>query len=85
VALNEALQPEPRVCDSLNAANCIGHVQEIPLDAPWNIVPKEYCGGPNLGQRDLVPRFPRMKVHGCHSPPRAARRRMQPSQKDAPE
>jgi hypothetical protein len=72
VALNQALQPKPRICDSLNAANCVGYVQEIRLDALWNIVPKEYCGAPKLGQRNLVPCFAGMKVHSCYSPPSVA-------------
>jgi hypothetical protein len=68
VALNETLQPQACVGDCLYTSYGVSHMQEVRLHEFWNIVPKEYCGGPELSQGNLVFRFSRMNVHGCSSP-----------------
>jgi hypothetical protein len=65
VALNETLQPEACIGDNLHTTYRLGHIQEVCLQALWNFMPKEYRGGPKLRQRNLIFRFPRVKVHGC--------------------
>jgi hypothetical protein len=54
MTLNETLQPEAAVEDCRYAFYRLGHIQEVRLQELWNFVPKEYYGGPKLGQCDLV-------------------------------
>ena len=54
MALNETLQPQPCVGDCRYIMYGVGHMQEVSLHARWNVVPKEYCGGPKLGQCNIV-------------------------------
>jgi hypothetical protein len=54
VALDETLQPESSVRDRRYTMYGLGHMQQVRLHTPRNVVPKEYCGGPKLGQCNIV-------------------------------
>jgi hypothetical protein len=50
MALNKTLQPESSVGDRRDTSYGVGHMQEVRLQPPRNVVPKDYCGGSKLGQ-----------------------------------
>jgi hypothetical protein len=52
--LNETLQPEPHVGDGRYPSYGLGHIQQVRLHEPWNIVPEEYYSGAKLGQCNFV-------------------------------
>ena len=54
MALNKTLQPESSVGDRRYTSYGVRHLQEVRLQPPRNLVPKDYCGGSKLGQCNSV-------------------------------